>query len=169
MTKTLTLKTKDIIKLNGLIEGVIANEALASELISEYDLCFITAYNSPLSQHQSISIRDIIQEDFLLREEGSAIREIFDSVLRINDLHIEPVWTSINSQVLIKAVINGIGISILPRTLINDYLTNKQLSINNVKDVELVNNNYVIYNRGKQFDHELAEFKDFIIKYSSVK
>lgn len=149
----------------GLIEGVIANENLGREFLSSYDLSFIAAPKHPLA-NQEITLKTLIKEDLLLRERGSAIREIFDSTMRINNLSVEPLWTSINSQVLIKAVMNNIGISILPTTLVRDLINTNKLAKLKVESLDLVNNNYIIYNRDKKFDKRLNDFKELVKSHS---
>ncbi|WP_440896540.1 LysR family transcriptional regulator [Amphibacillus sp. Q70] len=133
----------------GLIEGVIYDDELIKIPFSSYKLVFICSIDHPFALEGSIDINQLIQERFLLRETGSAIRDVFDSALLLRNLRVEPEWTSINSQALIQAVKQNLGISVLPKILIEEELAKGDIVELKVKDFELVNVNHIVYHKDK--------------------
>ena len=45
------------------------------------ELILLCAPNHPFSQKQKVSLSDLLDQDFILREKGSSTRELFDSIL----------------------------------------------------------------------------------------
>ena len=80
------------------------------------------------SQKQKVSLSDLLDQDFILREKGSSTRELFDSILLSHQIEIQPIWESVSPQAIIKAVELGLGISILPYQLVKEELKNNKFS-----------------------------------------
>src|SRR5699024_2555945 len=85
-----------------------------------YKLAAICSPRHKFAKMKSININQLIGERLLLREKGSAIRDIFDSALLLEGINVTPKWTSVNSNALIQAVKENLGISILPEEKIED-------------------------------------------------
>ena len=133
----------------GLIEGVIYNEELIKVPFSSYKLAIICSPKHKLALKDPIDINKLIQERLLLREKGSAIRDVFDSALLLHNLTANPEWTSINSQALIYAVKQNLGISILPKILVEEEISKGEIFEIKVNDFELVNVNHIVFHKDK--------------------
>lgn len=133
----------------GLIEGVIYNEELIKIPFSSYKLAIICSPRHKLALEEPIDINKLIQERLLLREKGSAIRDVFDSALLLHNLRANPEWTSINSQALIYAVKQNLGISVLPKILIEEEINSGEIFEIKVKDLDLVNINHIVFHKDK--------------------
>jgi len=143
----------------GLIEGVIHSQELINIPISSFKLSVICSSNHPFANCDSIEVETLVKERLLLREVGSAIRDVFDSALLLHDIKIFPIWTSVNSQALIQAVKNGLGISVLPRILVEKEIENNEIVEVKVNDFELINVNHVIFDKSK---YRTKSFEKFI-------
>ncbi|CBZ05263.1 LysR family transcriptional regulator [Clostridium botulinum] len=133
----------------GLIEGVVYNEELIRIPFSSYELAIICSPRHKLALEEPIDVNKLIQERLLLREKGSAIRDVFDSVLLLHNLRANPEWTSINSQALIYAVKQNLGISVLPKILIEEEINSGEIFEIKVNDFELVNINHIVFHKDK--------------------
>lgn|SRR5699024_4070879 len=133
----------------GLIEGVIHNEELVNIPFSSYNLAVIGSPEHKLTSEKSVSAKQLVQEKLLLREKGSAIRDVFDSALLLHNLKANPTWTSINSQSLIYATKHNLGISVLPRILVKEELSRGEICEIKVDDFELVNKNHIVFHKDK--------------------
>lgn len=143
----------------GLIEGVIHSQELINIPISSFKLSVICSSTHPFANCDSIEVETLVKERLLLREVGSAIRDVFDSALLLHDIKIFPIWTSVNSQALIQAVKNGLGISVLPRILVEKEIENNEIVEVKVNDFELINVNHVIFDKSK---YRTKSFEKFI-------
>lgn len=133
----------------GLVEGVISNEELIKIPFSSYELTVICSPDHALAKNHVIEVDTLIQQKLLLREKGSAIRDVFDSALLLHNLKVNPEWTSINSQALIQGVKANLGITILPKKLVEKELSNGKVIEVKVKDLELMNLNQIIFHKEK--------------------
>ncbi|WP_041701423.1 LysR family transcriptional regulator [Gottschalkia acidurici] len=133
----------------GLIEGVIYNEELIKIPFSSYKLAIICSPKHKLALEEPIDINKLIQERLLLREKGSAIRDVFDSALLLHNLRSNPEWTSINSQALIHVVKQNLGISVLPKILVQEEIASGEIFEIKVNDFELVNINHIVFHKDK--------------------
>ncbi|WP_454053320.1 LysR family transcriptional regulator [Clostridium sp. Marseille-Q7071] len=133
----------------GLIEGVIYNEELIKIPFSAYPLAVICSSKHKFALEESIDFNTLIRERLLLREEGSAIRDVFDSALLLHNIRVNPEWTSVNSQALIYAVKQGLGISVLPKILVEKEISNRELFEVKVNNFELISVNHIVFHKDK--------------------
>ncbi len=147
-----------------LIEGGIHNDYLIKTVFSSYELSVICSSNHPFSKKKCISIEEFIKEDLLLREKGSAIRDCLDNALAGKDVFAAPSWTSTNSQALIQGVKNNLGITVLPDILVANELERKELKKLFIKDINLKNNNYIVYHKDKFISNTMSVFIDSVKK-----
>ena len=105
-----------------VIEGTFSKTKYDSYLLRMELFVGICAKNSPLSG-KHLSIKDLLKETIIVREEGSGTRRIFEERLTasgygLNDFSRE---VSISSFVSIKALVAvGVGISFLYRSVVAD-------------------------------------------------
>jgi len=114
-----------------------------------YKLAIICSPKHKLTLEEHIDINKLIQEKLLLREKGSAIRDVFDSALLLHNLRANPEWISINSQSLIYAVKQNLGISVLPKILIDEEINSGEIFEIKVNDFQLVNINHIVFHKDK--------------------
>ena len=115
-----------------LIEGKTEYEQIQMEHLMEDPLCLICAANSELVKQEKISLIDLERYPMILRERGSAVREMIEESLGYHQIHHRVIWESVSTQAIIRAVAKKLGISILPYLLVRDELARglvKQLQV----------------------------------------
>ena len=90
-------------------------------------------------------------QDFILREKGSAGREIFDGLLAAQELAVAPLWQSASNQAILHGVRSGLGISILPYSLVQESLKKGEIAEFKIKGMALSRKYSVIYHKNKFF------------------
>lgn len=145
------------------IEGAFPQEKFHSFELDSYKIMPVCSPSFIPSNH--ISLHELIKHPLLLREKGSAIRDVFDSELFLHNIEIQPLWTSSNSNVLMKAAIQGMGIALLPENLILDKVEQGSLKCLKIKDIDFKNQNHLIYNKYKQVNKSM---NDLIIKAKTL-
>lgn len=150
----------------GLIEGVIQSDDLISQELSSYHLGVFCSPDHP-QVGKSIRLASLMNERWLLRESGSAIRSVFDSALLLENLRVTPSWTSINSHALIKATKQGLGITVLPKVLVEEEITRGELVELKVKGIELRNVNHLVYHKDKRLSPAMKTLIDCLFGVNS--
>ena len=105
-----------------LVEGAVADERYECIQLPGFLLAAACAPGYPLAQKTPTTPEALAGERLLLREKGSSIRDTFDSAMLLHQLVVQPCWTSVNSQALLAAAREGLGVTILPvRLLERDF------------------------------------------------
>lgn len=127
------------------IEGAIHHPQIVYEKFSEDRLALICGQKHQLYGRKLIQPSELSGYDFILREKGSGGRELFDSMLLVHDIRIEPIWESVSTQAVIRAVMSGFGLSALPYLMVKPYLDRGEISEIEIKGISLQRGFYVIY------------------------
>lgn len=143
----------------GLIEGEVPSQYLVVRKFREDRLVWICANAHPFAGQKTVELPQLQRESVLLREAGSAGREIFDSMMVTRGLSITPAWESTSTQAIIHGVQANLGVSLLPYLLVKEALDRREISLFCVRGVELAKSFCVVHHRNK-FLTESA--KDFI-------
>ena len=100
----------------GLVGGISRTEKLSSIPLGGDELVFLCRPGHPLAGER-VSPCQVELEPFLLRERGSASRDLVESALKSSGVEIRPLWQSISNEALISAAEEGLGLTALPRPL----------------------------------------------------
>lgn len=97
----------------------------------------------------SVSLDELLKENLLLREEGSALRETVDTFLNTHGYTAGPKWVSVNSGVIIEAVKENLGVSALPDVLLQPELKKKNIVTLNIDDLVISTPVQIVYYKDK--------------------
>lgn len=152
-----------------LIEGIAHDPNIVSEAYMEDHLSVICSRDKGWKQGQVVSIEDFQRQRFLLREIGSGTREVFDRVVEQAGIHITPVWEAMSTTALVNAVINGLGIAVLPHRMILPALRQGLVCTVKVEGLSFSRNFHIIYHKDKFLKSSAKRFinlcRDFEIDY----
>lgn len=109
----------------GLIETQPEHEDIQAVPFMKDSLCAIVGCSHPLAKESSVTLSDLAQYPFLMREKGSAGREILDSYFSIQQLNVRPAWESSSTQAIVKGVAEGLGVAVLPYLLVEKDIQEK--------------------------------------------
>lgn len=143
-----------------LIEGVAHDPAIFSEAYMEDKLSVICSPQKGWKQGQMITREEFESQRFLLREPGSGTREVFDRVVEQAGIHVVPAWEAMSVTALVNAVINGLGIAVLPHRMILPALNSGQIRTVEVEGLAFRRNFFIIYHKDKFLT---ASAKRFIV------
>ena len=98
-----------------LIEGKTLHPQLISTKFSDDEMCVVCAPNHPLARQSNVTVGELENSDWILREPGSGSREFF---LRVIAPRIEQWQESFQlntTEALINSVSAGLGLGCLPK------------------------------------------------------
>jgi len=104
-----------------LIEGEVHSDALAVKAFLSDELGVYCHEGDPIRKKEAAGIGDIAAAPLLLREPGSAAREMVDALLKVNGLTAAPVWESTSTHALLNAAACGLGVAVVPARLANRF------------------------------------------------
>ena len=133
----------------GFIEGDVHDAYITAIPFRKDELSMICAPSHSFSNRTDVEIEELEGQPFLLREAGSAGREIFESIMTSHGIVIDPLWESISTQAIIRAVQANLGISVLPYLLVKDSLDRNEISHFLLKNISFPREFSVIYHKNK--------------------
>lgn len=151
----------------GLIETQPSHPDLRAVPFMTDSMCVITAPDHPLASAKSVSLTELSRFPFLMREKGSAGRELLDAAFSLQQITVSPRWESTSTQALVKAVAEGLGVSVLPYLLVKKDIeegTVRQIPL----DQPIRRNLNVIYHKSKFLTDNMRAFVDLCKKYGAV-
>ena len=141
-----------------LIEGIAHDSNIVSESYMEDHLSVICGVEKGWIQGQIISVEEFQKQRFLLREKGSGTREVFDRVTTQAGIHVVPVWEAMSTTALVNAVINGLGIAVLPHRMILPALRQGLIYTVKVEGLSFSRNFHIIHHKDKCLTTSAKQF-----------
>ena len=142
----------------GLIEGIVHSPYIVEHKFRDDELVMVCGNDHPFANQKNIEISKLQSESFILREAGSAGREIFDSIMTSHGIKILPAWESTSTQAIIRAVQANLGISVLPYLLVKDSLNRKEISQFQIDGIRFQRSFSVIYHQNKFLTDSAKDF-----------
>jgi len=118
----------------GLIEGQTNEKDINVEPFMKDELYIVASPKHPLSMKDIVTISDLQNQTWITREVGSGTREYFNHVISANGLKLKSVLTISSNQGIKETLINGYGLSILSKSVINRDIQHGNLTIIPFKD-----------------------------------
>lgn len=132
----------------GLIETTPEHLDVHSVSFMHDTMCAIVPCSHPLAKQASVTLSQLAEYPFLMREKGSAGRELLDACFALQQLSVQPLLESSSTQAIVKGVAEGLGVAVLPYLLVQrDVRENivTMLSLKNSLQREL----HIIYHKSK--------------------
>ncbi len=121
----------------GIIEGRCDDNRIEQEVWCRDHLTVVAAAHHPFAKHKTVSLAQLEQARWVLREHGSGTRKIFDSSIHhlIEDLD---VWREYEHVPVIRSMVaNGQYLTCLPYLDVERFIDSGQLVALNVPDLNM--------------------------------
>lgn len=148
-----------------LIEGISRVPSFVSDEYMEDWLTVICSPTSGFHHGQEISIDEFRQQKFLLRERGSGTRETFERATEEAGFSVSPIWEAVSTTALVNAVINGLGVAVLPYRMITGPLNRGLVISIRVAGMNFCRKFHIIYHKEKFLTSSARKFIDLCHNY----
>ncbi|WP_059171702.1 LysR family transcriptional regulator [Bacillus sp. FJAT-27445] len=118
----------------GLIEGQTNEKELIVHPLMEDELFIISPNSHPLAGKGGVAIKDLQNQAWVTREEGSGTREYLNHFIRSNGLKVKSLLTISSNQGIKESIIKGLGLSLLSHSVIEREVKHGDLSIIRLKN-----------------------------------
>lgn len=140
------------------VEGGVKNSLLCSEPFLEDRLCLLAPKDHPLTQKNNVTLQEVAQYPFVMREEGSASRSVWEEAMRLQGLSPKILWESVSNTAVLQAVIHGVGLGVLPQRLAEKTLKQGRLREVPIRLPALQRQFRLVYHRHKFFTPIMRAF-----------
>ena len=123
---------------------------------------FVTGCNSKFAGKKNLSIKDIINEPFILTEYGQGYRRVFDRELAKKSLEITPVLEIGRTDIITSMIAQSDMISYLPDFVTKPLIESGELVYLDVCDMNIDIWKQLIYHKNKWLSRSMKAFIDYV-------
>lgn len=153
----------------GFVEGTVKSRDLISQPLMEDELILVCAPEHPLAGRAAVNAEDLKDLCFVLREEGSGTRELFEQYLSRCGVSVHIKWVCHSAEAIKNAVMGGQGISVLSRRLALEEVKLGRLITVPFQDARLIRQFNLIYHKNKFLSPSLQRFIQCARDYAAYK
>ncbi|MET0497184.1 MAG: LysR family transcriptional regulator [Steroidobacteraceae bacterium] len=137
-----------------------------AEPFAPHPLGIIAAPDHPLAQRRRLRLKQLANESFLIREEGSGTRATMEHVFRERDASFRTSMEVSSNETIKQAVMAGMGISFLSMHTVGLELQAGKLVALDVVGLPIMRQWYVMHLREKRLSPVAAAFRSFLLARS---
>lgn len=142
----------------GLIEGDTHHPDIEVQPWIADELVVFSAPDHPLAKASSVSMEQLLQEPWILREKGSGTRETFDRALHNNHSKLNIRLELEHTEAIKRAVESGLGIGCISRLALKDAFARGSLLPLATPDLNLGRYFYFVWHKQKYQTTGMREF-----------
>ena len=125
---------------------------------------FVTGASSPLAKKKNLSIKNIVNEPFVLTEFGQGYRRVLDKELAKRSFEIVPALEIGRTDIITSLLSKGNMISFLPDFVTKNKIASGELCYLDIRDMDIVICKQLIYHKNKWMSKSLKAFIDYVKK-----
>ena len=123
---------------------------------------FVASSESKFAHRKGLSIKDIIEEPFVLTEYGQGYRRVFDRELAKKSLEITPVLEIGRTDIITSVIMENDMISFLPDFVTDELIASGKLCHLDVVDMNIDIWKQLIYHKNKWLSKSMKTFIEYI-------
>jgi DNA-binding transcriptional LysR family regulator len=139
------------------------DDGLNAQSFMENPLVVIAPPGHPLCEMKQVSLAQLEQENFLLREQGSGTRSAMERFFAEHRLRLSADMEMDTNEAIKQAVQAGMGLGILSLHSAELELETGRLALLNVEHFPVVRHWYIVHREGKRLSIATQAFKSFLL------
>ncbi|KYZ77786.1 LysR family transcriptional regulator [Anaerosporomusa subterranea] len=153
----------------GLVEGKIHSPGILCEPFMDDELVFVSGVSHPLAQKGSVKLSEIDNMEFIVREEGSGTRELFESVMNSKGIPWQIYGVYNNAETIKNTVAAGLAISVMSRMAVQKEVKNRELAIVDVDGLYFKRQFSIVYHKNKYISPLLHNFIQLCMGHKNIE
>ena len=152
----------------GVVGAIGSRPQLVAKKVLEDELILIVPQNHRWPSGSIVTVHDLTEEDFILREQGSGTRQVFAERLKEQGLDVRALHVVMelgSTEAILTAVEAHLGISVVSRWAADKALALGQVRGINVEGLNLKRDLFVIIHRQTLPNRALEEFQSFVSNF----
>lgn len=147
-----------------LVERLEDQSLLKVERIMTDKMVLVASKDNAIADQVHEKLSDIEGEKFMLREKGSASRDIMEAMMQKAQLQLNLGWESISNEALVKAVEENIGVTALSQYIVEEQLRKGTLKEIIIKEVNMERHFYLVHHENKILSPQMLKLIELMIK-----
>jgi DNA-binding transcriptional LysR family regulator len=151
----------------GLIEGDCNHPDIAVEPWIADELVVFCAPNHPLANQRKVTMAQLLEEQWILREKGSGTRATFDRAFHSHHSELKIRLELEHTEAIKRAVESGLGIGCISRLALKDAFRRGSLVPLSTPSLELGRYFYFLWHKQKYQTTGIREFLDLCKRFTA--
>ncbi|MFD5017804.1 selenium metabolism-associated LysR family transcriptional regulator [Paenibacillus sp. NPDC058367] len=154
----------------GLIEASVTHPDMVIEQVMGDELKLIVPHDHPLAEQQEVTLEEVLQHPFVLREQGSGTRRVMEEQLFSKGL--DPgsmkIVMELGSTGAVKSAVEaGLGVTIISTSSVKHEVALGLLKIVNISDASFKRQFYAIHLKSTLLPISAVTFLTFLREHSN--
>lgn len=141
-----------------LIEGQVQSSQIAKLPLVRDTLMVICYREHPFWGRSSIQPQELSSQPFILREQGSGTRKIFEDYLRLAKVDVRVIGESCSSAAIIDMVCHGLGLGVISRRCVERYTDAEIIHACAIEGMPMDRLFYICYNSRMPVRSQMQDF-----------
>lgn len=151
-----------------IVEGEVSSHQLATEPLGDTEIVLVVNRMHPLYEKKKVTLEDLRDMDFIVREQGSRTRGRFSVEMEKASIRWNPTWSCHNTQTIKNAVDAGLGIGVLSKLSVRKRLQNGRFRALDVFPEPLTLHLNIAYRKNQYMPSTQQNFKEFMIRQYQI-
>ncbi|MDN5322551.1 MAG: LysR family transcriptional regulator, transcriptional activator of the cysJI operon [Clostridia bacterium] len=151
----------------GLVEGFIHSPDIIEEPFYDDELVLICHSKHPWADKGCIEAKELDACPFIIREQGSGTRELFEAEMANAGLKWTTVGVYNNAESVKNAVAAGLGVAVVSRLAVEREAQMGTIKIVEIKGLRFMRKFNFVYHRNKFFSKAMQKFKE-VLNYAII-
>ena len=151
-----------------IVEGQIKSPDLISIPMIQDMLVLVCGADHPFAGRSGISVTDLNDQDFVMRETGSGTRELFEAFIRRHHLHIRTAFEETTPDGIRNAVkVNGC-LAVISLRLLEKDLKDREVYVFTSSGHEWNRQFSFVYHKDKFLSNPLLKLQEIVKSYDNI-
>ncbi|HML40801.1 MAG TPA: LysR family transcriptional regulator [Bellilinea sp.] len=144
----------------GLVEGPVYSAHITEKYLWTDELIIIASPQNVFCRRKGIKVGDLAGQAFIMREQGSGTRDVFEQAMRAAEIEINISGIYNNIEAIKRAVANDLGLAVIPRIAVSTELAEGSLAEVPINGLTLQRKFNLVYHKQKYFTPLMQQFVD---------
>lgn len=149
-----------------VVSNLVHDIDLTSQPFLNNPLVVVARKDHPLANKKNIDLKELNDQPFIMREQGSGTREAILKLFADNDLSVKVKLELGSNEAIKQAIYGGLGISILSEHCLISEGISGELTVLDFKDFPIKRRWFVAYLAGKKLSVIAETFLDYLLEES---
>jgi len=159
LMRMLEQNEKDLVLMGQPPEGL----DLEAEPFMDNPLVVIAPPDHPLAGKKKITLKQLAEETFLMREPGSGTRLAMERFFQERGLEVKKGMQMTRNEAIKQAVRAGLGLGVVSAHTVELEVETGRLVLLNAEDFPVQRKWFVVHRRGKRLSPSAQAFRDFLL------
>lgn len=145
-----------------LVEGLISNPDIITKPVFVDHLSVICGATHSFANRESISLQELRNQEFILRERGSGTRAIFERLMADNNLPFTAKWECNSSRSIVEAVRRGLGLGFISDRCVREEIKKGQIFACPLPEVSTNRFFYLCRSKYQRMSSQMKDFSELV-------